>query len=242
MPKTLSKTDPNLLAAVARLRRVQQLWGLLLIALGVLTELAAASAHPVAGVPYILIGFLALRWADPALLAAIAALMVFSMVPTLNPRLTLLGPDPIVSLTGISLVEQVALVIGKGLIVLTAANQFFLYRFLYGTARAHTDDPSQPIIPPMVPNRTNALARWARLIALVGAALAVAALALSAVDPAAYLPQILAEIAGSLAVMAVGIGLGSAFSPTDQRPAALLAVGAGLLAYLLAAFALFRLT
>jgi hypothetical protein len=44
MLKTLSKTDPNLLAAVARLRRVQQLWGVLLIALGVLTELVSPAS------------------------------------------------------------------------------------------------------------------------------------------------------------------------------------------------------
>jgi hypothetical protein len=241
MPRTLSNNDPNLLAAVARLRRVQQVWGALLIALGIVTELAATSNHPVAGVPFILIGLLALRWADPALLAAIATLMAFSTVPTLNPRLTILGPDPVAAVTTLSVVEQVALVVGKVLVTLTAANQFFLYRFLYGTERATTDDPQPATIPPMVPNRTNALARWARLIAVVGAALAAAGLLLTAVDPSAYLPQVLAETGGSLAVMAVGIGLGSAFSPTDQRPAALTGMAAGLLAYVLAAITLFRL-
>lgn len=241
MPKTLSTTDRNLVTAVGRLRRVQQIWGALLIALGVVTELAATSNHPVAGVPFVLIGLLAFRWADPALLAAIATLMAFSTVPTLNPRLTILGPDPVVSVTTLSVVEQVALVVGKAIVTLTAANQFFLYRFLYGTERATSDDPQQPIIPPMVPNRTNGLARWGRLIALVGAGLSVAALLLTTVDPAAYLPQVLAETAGSLAVMAVGIGLGCAFSPTDERPAALVGVGAGLMGYALAAIALFRL-
>jgi hypothetical protein len=192
-------------------------------------------------VPFIIIGLLAFRWAEPALLAAIATLMAFSSVPTLNPRLTILGPDPVVSVTTLSVVEQVALVAGKAIVTLTAANQFFLYRFLYGTERATSDDPNQAIIPPMVPNRTNGLARWGRLIALVGAGLGAAALLLTTVDPSAFLPQVLAETGGSLAVMAIGIGLGSAFSPTDQRPAALVAVGAGLAGYAVAAITLFRL-
>ncbi|MCC6190158.1 MAG: hypothetical protein IT318_14085 [Anaerolineales bacterium] len=241
MPKKLSKTDPALLAAVARLRRAQQLWGALLIALGTVTELAATSEHPVAGIPFILIGLLAFRWADPALLAAIAALMAFSIVPTLNPRLTILGPDPAVQMMALSTIEQVALVAGKVIVVLTAANQFFLYRFLYGTERATSDVPDQDIIPPMVPNRTDGLSRWARLIALVGIALGAAALYLAGMDPLVYLPKVLAEMGGSLAIMAIGIGLGCAFSPTDERPAALTGVAVGLGAYVLAALALFRL-
>lgn len=238
MPKTLSTRDPNLLASVGRLRRAQQLWGVLLIALGVLTELAATSAHPVAGLPFIAIGLLAFRWAEPALLATVATLVAFSIVPTINPRITILGPDPLTSVASLSLVELVAYVIGKSLIVLTAANQFFLYRFLYGSEQATSDDPTQAIIPPMVPNRTDGLARWARALALTGLAGAVAALALSAVGPAGFTPQLLAEIAGSLVVVAVGLGLGSAFSPTDERQAALTGVGLGVLAYTIAAVAL----
>lgn len=241
MPKKLSKTDPALLAAVARLRGAQQLWGALLIALGIVTELAATSEHPVAGIPFILIGLLAFRWADPVLLAAIAALMAFSIVPTFNPRLTILGPDPAGQMMALSPIEQVALVVGKVIVVLTAANQFFLYRFLYGTERATSDVPDQDIIPPMVPNRTDGLSRWARLIALVGIALGAAALYLAGMDPSAYLPKVLAEMGGSLATMAIGIGLGCAFSPTDERPAALTGAAVGVGAYVLAALALFRL-
>ena len=238
MSKTLSKTDPALLAGVKRLQRVQQVWGVLLVGAGLLTELAATSAHPVAGLPFIAVGLLALRLAEPALLATVAALMVFAIVPTINPRLTILGPDPFQILATPSFLETLAIVVGKVLIVLTAANQFFLYRFLYGTSRATSDDPNQAIIPEMVPNRSTGLSRWARWIAIAGLIFAIGAVLLRFVDPEPDIPRLWAEIGGSLATMSVGFGLGAAFSPTDQRRAALFGVGAGLLAYLVASLVL----
>ncbi len=241
MPKTLSPNDPNLVKSVQRLRRSQQLWGGLLIALGILTELGATSDHPAAGLPFVAVGLLAFRWAEPALLAAVAVLVAFSIVPTINPSFTILGPDPVAAIADFSWLELGAVVVGKGLIVLTAANQFFLYRFLYGTERATSDEPDLDIIPPMVPNRTDGLARSARLMALVGVGSAVLGLVLSFVDPSAFLPQILAESGGSLAVVAVGFGLGCAFSPTNERRAALTGVQAGLLSYVVAVITLVRL-
>lgn len=240
MPKTLSKNDPSLIASVGRLRRVGQVWGVLLILLGVVTEFAATSNHPVAGLPFVAVGLLTLLWREPALLAAIAVLMAFSIVPGINPRMTVLGPDPVTVLGSLSLLEQIALAAGKALIVITATNQFLLYRFLYGTERA-SGDPDMDIIPAMVPNRTDGLARAGRLIGVTGVVLGVVGLVLSFVDPTAYLPQIVAEMAGSLGVMAVGVGFGAAFSPTNERPAALLAMGTGLVGYALCAATLLRL-
>jgi hypothetical protein len=234
MPKTLSTSDPNLVKAVQRLGRSQKLWGVLLIALGFVTELAATSNHPVAGLPFIAVGLLAFRWAEPALLATVAVVMAFSIVPTINPRLTLLGPDPIAALADLRPLELGAVVVGKGLIVLTAANQFFLYRFLYGTARASAADPDLAIIPAMVPNRTDGLSRSARLIAIVAILSSVLGFIFSLVDPAAFPTHILAELGGSLGVVAFGFGLGCAFSPTNERSAALLGVQLGLLAYAVA--------
>jgi hypothetical protein len=231
MPKTLSKTDPALLTGVRRLQRVQTIWGLLLIGLGFLTELAATSAHPVSGLPFIAVGLLAFRLAEPALLATVATLVGFSIVPTINPRLTLLGPDPVRQLGDPSFLELLAVIIGKALIVLTASNQFFLYRFLYGTRRASTPDPNQAIIPEMVPNRTHGLARWARWIGLASLIFTVGAILLRLADPDPFIPRLWAEIGGSLATIAVGFGLGAAFSPTDFRRAALFGIGAGLIAY-----------
>lgn len=241
MPNTLSKTDPNLLTGVRRLQRVQKVWGALLIGLGVITELAATSAHPVSGVPFIAVGLFVLRWPEPAMLAVVAALVGFSIVPSINPRLTILGPDPFLQLADPSFLELLAVVVGKALLVLTAAGQFFFYRFLYGTRRASTEDPEQDIIPEMVPNRTNGLARWARWIGIGSLIFAAGTIFLSTVDPSAYLPRLWAEIGGSLATLAIGIGLGVAFSPTDERRLALVGVAAGAVAYVVASLVLLGL-
>ncbi len=241
MPKTLSKKDPKLVEAVNRLTRVQRIWGLLLLGLGALTEWAGASNHPVAGLPLIAVGLFALVWAEPAVLAAVAVAVAFSIVPTINPRLTILGPDPLrLALDG-SVIELVAIVVGKALIVLTASSQFLFYRFLYGTARATSEDPNLNIIPEMVPNRTNGLARSARWIGLIGLALGAAGLLFVFAVPAALATPVLGEMAASLGVVAIGLGVGCAFSPTDERPAALTSLALGLVAYTLGAAVLLAL-
>jgi hypothetical protein len=241
MPRTLSVKDPNLIAAVARLQRTQQLWGVLLIGLGLVNEFSAGSAHPLSGLAFIAVGLLAFRWAEPALLATIATIVAFSIVPTINPRLTILGPDPLRQIAALSIIELVALVVGKGLIVLTTANQFFVYRFLYGTARASTEDPNLALIPAMVPNRTNGLARAARWMGLISLVLALVAVAFLVTAPEAFQTQVLAEAAGTLAVMAIGLGLGCAFSPTDERLPALASLLLALMGYIAAAIVLLRL-
>jgi len=241
MPKTLSKKDPNLVEAVNRLKRVQRIWGLLLIGLGVLTEWAGAADHPVAGLPLIAVGLFAFVWAEPAILAAVAAAMLFSIVPSINPRLTILGPDPLRAAMVGSTIELIALIVGKALIVLTASSQFLFYRFLYGTAQATTDDPEMAIIPEMVPNRTDGLSRSARWIGLLGLALGAAGLLFVFTAPAAFLTPLLGEMAGSLGVVAIGLGVGCAFSPTRERTAALTSVLLGVIAYVLGAAVLLAL-
>ena len=98
MPKTLSKKDPNLIEGVNRLKRVQRIWGLLLTGLGVLTEWVGAGNHPVAGLPLLAVGAFALVWTEPAVLAAVAVAVAFSMAPTVNPRLTI-QPIPDVAIS-----------------------------------------------------------------------------------------------------------------------------------------------
>src|SRR5258708_1740137 len=109
--------------------------------------------------------------------------------------------------------------------VLSAAGPSRFYGFLSGTAQATTDEPEMAIIPEMVPNRTDGLARSARWIGLVGLALGAAGLLYLLVLPGAS-PTIiiLAEMAGSLGVVAIGLGVGCAFSPTAERNAALIGV------------------
>jgi hypothetical protein len=233
MPKTLSRKDPNLVEAVNRLRRGEKIWGLLLIGLGGLTAYAAGADHPVAGLPMIVVGLFAFVWGEPAMLAAVATVVAFSIIPSINPRLTILGPDPLREAMVGSTIELIALVVGKALVVLTTTSQFMFYRFLYGSARATSDDPEIAIIPPMVPNRTNGLARAARWMALIGLALGLAGMLFVYVAPFAFATPLTGEMAGSLGVVAIGLGLGCAFSPTDERTAALTSVVVGLAAYAL---------
>lgn len=241
MPKTLSTSNPHLKEAVKRFERTQKTTGWILIGYGVLTQWVGISAkpiHPVAGLAFIAAGFFTLVWGDPALLAWSAALFALSVVPSVNPALSVLGPDPLVQLTGLGGLELLIVVAVKALLAFNAMQSFLLNRMLYGTERASSDDPTQAIIPPMVPNRTDRLARWARTTALLGAGLAALAVGLKWVDAGAAGGQVTAELAGALAVSGAGLGLGAAFSPTDERPAALVGLGAGLLAYLAAGFAL----
>lgn len=243
MPKVLPQSDPHLQEAVQRLNRTQKTTGWILLGYGVFTQLVAISAepgHPVAGLPFLAIGFFTLLWGEPALLAASGLLFALSLVPALAPAVSLLGPDPIVQVTEVTGWELLLVVGVKAVLAFSAMQQFLLFRLLYGTERARTDEPDLALIPAMVPNRTDRLARWGRSTGLVGVAAALLALAFLASDPTAYAGRVIAEVAGALGAVAAGVGLGAAFSPTDERPAALLGLGAGLAGYLLAAFVLPR--
>jgi hypothetical protein len=237
MPKTLSPDDPNLLKAVQRLTRSQYVWAALFVALGLAIQLTAAPQHLFSGLPFVAVGFACFLWRDPALLAAVAVLWALSAVPTLNPKISLLGPDPLPLIASFGWFESAALLLGRFLLAYMAVSQFLPFRFLYGSERAASDDPDQPIIPAMIPNRANVIARWARVLGVVGLISAVVASLLSLES----LSRAAAEFGGGLAAVAIGLGLGAAFSPTDERPAALLGAGLGALGYAGAALALWRL-
>lgn len=238
MPKTLSKQDPKLLEAVGRLDHMQKTTGWILIAFGLLTQwagLTASALHPVGGLPFIAVGVVCLLWGDPALLAAAAVLFALAIIPTVNPALTLLGPEPIVQMTGLGGWELIIVVGIKAILAFTSIQQFFFFRLLYGTERMTSDEPDLALIPPMVPNRSDRLARWARSAGIVAGVCGLIALGALWIDPSALGTRITAELAGALGAVALGLGLGAAFSPTDERPAALLGMGVGLAGYVAAA-------
>jgi hypothetical protein len=203
--------------------------------------ISAERLHPVAGLPFIAIGLFCWLWGDPALLAATAVLFAVSIVPSVNPGLSLLGPDPVVALTGIAGWELVIVVGVKAVLAFMSIQQFFMFRLLYGTERMMSTEANLALIPPMVTNRTDAYARWARAAAIVAAVAAVTGLGATFVDPTAFATRVLAELGGALGAVAVGLGLGAAFSPTDERRAAVVGMGVGLASYIVAAIVLLRL-
>lgn len=235
--KPLSVHDPHLQTAVGQLKRTGLTTGWILIGFGVLTQIVALSqepVHPVAGLVYLALGLMVLRWNEPALLGATAVIFALSLTPTLNPEATVLGPDPIVRLLDPGLLEIFVLVVVKLFLAWSAFSQFQQFRLLYGTERMTSGEANLRPIPAMIPNRTNRLGELTRVSGLVGLALAAVSLIGILVAPGAEPLPILAETGGALGAFALGVGLGVAFSPTDRRPLALLGAGAGVIAYFVA--------
>jgi ABC-type antimicrobial peptide transport system permease subunit len=235
--KPLSVQDPHLLSAVGQLKRTCLTTGWILIGFGVLTQIVALTqqpVHPVAGLVYLALGLMVLRWNEPALLGATAVIFALSLTPTLNREVTVLGPDPIVHLIGANLIETVVLVVVKLFLAWSAFSQFQQFRLLYGTERMTSSEASLRPIPSMIPNRTNRLAGITRLSGLVGLTLAAISLVGAFIAPGAEPLPILAETGGALGAFAFGVGFGVAFSPTDRRSLALLGAAAGVVAYFVA--------
>ncbi len=235
--KPLSVQDPHLLSAVGQLKRTCLTTGWILIGFGVLTQtvaLAQEPVHPVAGLVYLALGLMVLRWNEPALLGATAVIFALSLTPALNREATVLGPDPIVRLIDASLIETVVLVVVKLFLAWSAFSQFQQFRLLYGTERMTSSEANLRPIPSMIPNRTDRLAGLTRLSGLVGLALAVISLIGAFTAPGAEPLPLLAETGGALGAFALAVGFGVAFSPTDRRPLALLGAVAGVVAYFVA--------
>ncbi len=230
MAKTLSKSDPNLVSAVGRLYRTQKVWGGLFLAFALLAYTVSGSRHPFSGLGWLALGALCFRAPQPLVLMAVAVQMGFSLLLPL-PRLELLlGPDPLGSVLEAGTVETVGMLAVRAVLLLTAANQFFFYRLLYGTARASGLDPSMPPIPEMIPNASDRYAGWAHWLGLLSLFACLTGLALARTPVAAGALE-LAVVTG---VVALGLGLGAAFSPTGRRSTALLGAASGIAGFLLA--------
>lgn len=227
MPQNLSPNHPNLLKAVRRLRRVLIAWAVLFAGMAVLTFLAVPGAIPIQWMaasalmflsaspdPSSRDPFLGLQPALLALVTVIWALSLLGLVPAINQVFAL---DPIISMFDAGLIEGLALAFIRGILMLMTWNQFLFYRMLYGTRGTVGLEPGLPDIPEMVPNRTPLLETYARWAGIAGGALILAAYAIP--GPDLLLPLLSSSLgAGGIAV---GLGVGVAFSPTERRSAAL---------------------
>ena len=154
---------------------------------------------------------------QPALLALVAvtwALSLLGLVPAINQVFAL---DPIVLMFEAGPIESLALAFVRGILVLMAWNQFLFYRMLYGTRGTVGLEAGAPDIPEVVPNRTALLEGYARWAGISGGGLILAAYIIPNND---FLLPLLSSSLGA-GMVAVGLGVGVAFSPTSRRPAAL---------------------
>lgn len=234
MPDTLPPETPNLRVAVGRLRRTLWVWAALFAALAGLQWFALQRApDPVAlidALGLLLVALVIALDAQPAYLALVAVVWGVSLVRLLPGVAAAFGPDVLVALVGDSLLEQLAAAIARLLLMITAWNQFMLFRLLYGTAQFHGTDPQAPIIPEVIRNRAPRLAAAGRWMAAAALALALGAIPL--VDPAAR--AILLHSALLLATVALGLGVGAAFSPLPRRAPAMQTIVMASAAYVLA--------
>lgn len=237
MPSILAPDHPHLQQAVHRLRRSHWIWGGVLIGLGLLTQIVLLRERPIGGLPFFILGFVCLFLRDPALLATVSVLIALSIPSYFHPNLHLLGPDPLpeLALLGTGTEElsifSVIFALGKVMLAYMAFNQFLLMRFLYGTATAQIDDPKAADIPALVPNRIFGQTRWSLWLGLLTVGALVATLISSLIDRSGDAARLGAEITGNLGAVALGLGVGAAFSPNPHRTAAVLGAACGLLGY-----------
>jgi len=234
MPETLSPEAPNLRLAVGRLRRTLWVWAAMFAALAGLQWFALQRApDPVAlidALGLMLVALIIALDAQPVYLALVAVVWGTSLVRLVPGVAAVFSPDVLVALVGDSWPEQLAAAIVRLLLMVTAWNQFMLYRLLYGTAQFRGADPQAPLIPEVVPNRAPRLAFAGRWLAAAALALALGAIPLA--DPTARGLALHAALV--LATIALGLGVGAAFSPLPRRAPALQAAVIAAAAYLLA--------
>ncbi|MGA9532446.1 MAG: hypothetical protein WBR18_06990 [Anaerolineales bacterium] len=230
MPEPLTADNPNLQLAKRRHRRIQWIWAALFAGMAVLAYATVGSANPWSILPWAVAAILLAVWVQPVLQALVAVLLGLSLV-TLFPGLAqVFGGDPIAEVFPSGAIEIVGQAVVRLVLAVTAWNQFMLYRMLYGTARGSGLADDQPPIPEVIRNDTNQMA----LLAAALAGLALIASVAATVPAVAALRQDGAQIGFAISLLAIGIGLGTAFSPTDRRGLALISTSAGMVAFLIA--------
>ena len=215
------------------MRRILLGWAGLFAGMAALTFFSAPGVIPVqwlAGLALLVLSaapdplrsksFLGLQ---PALLGLVSvswALSLMGLVPAINEIFAL---DPIILLLDAGFIESVALAFVRIILVVMAWNQLLFYRMLYGTQGMVGLERGMPEIPEMVPNRTSLLETYARWAGIAGGLIILAAFVVPNDD---LLLPLLSSALGT-GMVAIGLGLGVAFSPTTRRTAALGAIVVG---------------
>jgi len=224
---------PHLQAARLRLRRSEWAWSALCFALAALALVVSlrSGGQPIsviAGTPWLATALLLASSTQPALLALLAAQLAFSLALLLPGATAVFGPDPVATVFGATGVEVILTGVIRVVLAVTAWSQFSFYRMLYGTAGASGLEHGLPAIPEVVPNRSDAFARAALALGAIAILGVMASFAFSRSGLGA--PVLAAG--HSLAIYAMGLGLGAAFSPTTRRGLALIGTALGGLAFL----------
>lgn len=230
LPEPLSSDHPNLQLAVRRHRRIQWIWAALFAGMAVLAYFTVGAANPWSILPWAAAAALLMAWDQPVLLALAAVLMGLSLVTLFPGMAQVFGGDPVAEVFPTGAIEIIGQTVVRLVLAVTAWNQFMLYRMLYGTERGSGLAADQPPIPELVRNETDR----ASVLAAALAALALLASLAATLPAIGVLRQGSAQIGFALSLLTIGLGLGTAFSPTDRRGLALLATGGGMVAFLVA--------
>lgn len=220
-------SDPHLIDAVSRSRRSLRFWGVLFAAEALVSALTLGRTHPLIWAAPLATAVIVAAGLQPSSFALAATYLVSGALRALPVVAQTLGPDPLLAWTDVAPVHLIAIAFTRLVLAQTAVQQFLHYRLLYGTARATGPVAELPALPPMVANRTELTARWS-LWCGISSLLAVGS-ALTFASPVAAVAAL--DLAGGLATLAIGLGLGATFSPTDHRSAALTGAVAGMVGY-----------
>ncbi len=222
MSEALSPNHPNLRLAAGRLRRLLWVWAVIFAGMAVITFSVHGPGRALTALPWAAGAALLALLHQPALLAFTAIQLLVSLSAFLPGFDQLIGPEPLTALLNAGSFELIGLALVRLALVVTAWNQFLFYRLLYGTAGASGLSPQLPPIPEVIPNQTAALA-----FASVG-------LGVAGILSALAVPGSGAVFSLASGTLALGLGLGVAFSPTGRRGFALAGILLGVVSLLLA--------
>jgi hypothetical protein len=198
--------------------------------MGILLLGALRTEHPTASILWFASALLILLSTQPAFLALVAIQWGISLTSLIPGVALITGPDPLSYLFDSGILETVVLVGVRLVMVVTAVNQFLLFRMLYGTKSIQELHPDLTPIPEVIPNRTGQIAVAGRFLGFMGILLTLFSVPMRSrgLDPH------LLNLALSSSTVAMGFGLGVAFSPTQRRGTAMVAIILGGFAFMMA--------